>query len=242
MLKKSLLGMMTAGALSMSSGAITAQADDMAISADIGAYSQYVWRGIQQNSGKKSVQGDFGIDAGNGLSANVWFANGGLTNNAGGSVTEFDWTVDYSGEINDFSYSLGYIYYSYLNNASGNTGEVYVGAGYGPLSATYYYATNSNRGGWKKGSYLDVALSQNVSGFDLGADFGFYFGKKSTTTSTNVYPTTKKGLGHIDLSISKDVALTKQVTITPSLMVSIPTWKNHQKSNNQFVAGVNFAY
>ncbi len=233
----------------MGAGAIRAQADDSGISGDIGVYSQYMWRGMQQTSGA-SVQGDLGTDIAGGLSANVWFSAP-LGNNAnGGNNTEFDWTIDYSGEISGIGYSLGYIFYSYLNNATGNTGEVYAGLGYGPVSVTYYYATNSSKGGWKKNAYLDVALSHSIGGFDLGADFGFYFGKASTAVPAehiNEFPTTRKGLGHVDLSISKDVAIGDNVTMTPLLMVSIPTWKavapaTRPNNTNQVVAGVNFAY
>ncbi len=248
-MKKTFFGILIAGVLGMSTGAVEAQAGDAGISGDIGVYSQYMWRGMQQTP-NASVQGDLGVDIIDGLSANVWFAAPLGTRAGQVNYTEFDWTIDYSREISGLNYSLGYIFYSYLNNATSNTGEVYFGLGYGPVSATYYYATNSNVGGWKKNSYLDVALSQNVGGFDLGADFGFYFGKVSTSIPANhinEFPTTKKGLGHVDLSVSKDVALNDHVTMTPSLMVSIPTWKDavtnkRPRNSNQIVAGVNFSY
>jgi len=243
-MKKMYLSMVMAGLLGLGFGTTQAQAEDLSVSGDIGIFSQYVWRGMAQGNSGASVQGDLGADVMDGLSANVWFAT--PIGSGANSVTEFDWTLDYSGEVSGLSYSVGYIWYSYLNGASGNTGEVYAGVGYGPVSATYYYATNSNNGGWKKSSYLDVSLSGAVSGFDLGADFGFYFGKAATATSINEFPTTKKGLGHIDLSISKDVKIS-DVTMTPSLMVSIPTWKDNTtnkrpNNSNLVVAGVNFSY
>jgi len=243
-MKKTFLSMLMAGLMGLGFGAVEAQAEDLAISGDIGVFSQYVWRGMAQGNSGASLQGDFGADIADGLSANVWFAT--PIGSGSNSVTEFDWTVDYSGEIEGFSYSLGYIFYSYLNGASGNTGEVYAGVGYGPVSATYYYATNSNKGGWKKNSYLDVGLSGSAGGFDLGADFGFYFGKAATANHINEFPTTKKGLGHIDLSVSKEMKIS-DVAMTPSLMVSIPTWKNattnqRPKNSNLIVAGVNFSY
>jgi len=245
-MKKMWIAAAMAAWLGVGASVSDAQAGDLAVSGDIGVYSQYVWRGMQQTP-NASVQGDLGVALGDsGLSANVWFAS--LNNNAagGGQQTEFDWTVDYSTEVNGISASVGYIYYSYLNNAVANTGEVYAGLGFGPVSATYYYAVHSNRQGWKKSSYLDLGLSGNLGGFNLGADFGFYFGKKDTATSVNEFPTTKKGLGHVDLSISKDVELSG-LTVTPSLLVSIPTWKaanggTRPHNANQVVAGVNIAY
>jgi len=207
-----------------------AQAGDMAVSGDMGVYSQYMWRGMQQTSGN-SVQGDLNLDTGTGLSANVWAAS--LNSNS----TEFDFTVDYSGEVGDFGYSVGAIAYTYLNAASGNATEVYVGGSYGPVSATYYYAVG---GSWKKDAYADIALGQSVGGFDLSADFGFYLPSKSASNPT-AFPTIKNELGHVDLGISKDVEV-GGITFTPSFMVSLPTYTGAPNNSTQFVGGLNAAF
>jgi len=238
-LKKKYLPMMMAGLMTTGLAATTAQAEDVSVGGDIGVYSQYMWRGMQA-SPSASVQGDLGVDAGNGLSANVWFAAPMGNNAAGGNTTEFDFTVDYSGEVSGLSYSLGFIYYSYLNSASANTGEAYIGLGYGPLSVTYYNAVLANAGGWQKDAYVDVALGHSIGGFDVGANFGFYLPSTDIANPT-AFPTTKKELGHVDLSLSKDVTIA-EVTMTPSLMVSIPTYTGKPKNAHQVVAGVNFAY
>lgn len=208
----------------------SAQADEVTTFGDIGMTSQYMWRGMQQ-TGSSSVQGDLGADFGNGLSASVWFAS--LNSNS----TEFDFTVDFSGEAGGLSYSVGFIYYSYLNGASGNAGEVYVGVGYGPVSITYYNAVMANSGadGWKKDAYVDVALGHSVAGFDIGANLGFYL--PDTTTA---FPATKNELGHVDLSLSKGIKVGGAI-MTPSIMVSVPTFSG-KTVNSQVVAGVNFAY
>ena len=238
------LGLTLAMIMSAGFAAMPAQAGDSAVAGDIGVYSQYMWRGMQASAGT-SVQGDYGLDIGGGLSANVWFAaplgNVAPANkqgaNVGGNKTEFDYTVDYSGEAGGVSYSVGAIAYTYLNGAAGNATEVYAGVGFGPVSATYYYAV---AGSWKKDAYLDVALSQSLGGFDLGADFGVYLASTSAAKS-NEFPTTKNGLGHIDLSVSKDVSV-GDATMSPSLMISIPQYSGKPKNANQVVAGVNFAY
>ena len=232
------LGLTLAMIMSVGFAAIPAQAGDSVVAGDIGIYSQYMWRGMQQTQGT-SVQGDYGLDIGGGLSANVWFAAPLGNNNAvqNGNKTEFDYTVDYSGEAGGVSYSVGAIAYTYLNAAAGNATEVYAGVGFGSVSATYYYAV---AGSWKKDAYLDVAVSQSLAGFDLGADFGVYLPSTSTANPTG-FPTTKKGLGHIDLSVSKDVSV-GDATMSPSLMVSFPQYSGKPKNANQVVAGVNFAY
>ena len=236
-MKKTVFGTVAAGMLAMGGMAGVAQAEGLSVAGDMGVYSQYMWRGMQQTQGA-SVQGDFAVDIAKGLSANVWFATPLGNNVNGGNKTEFDWTVDYSGEVNNFSYSVGGIFYSYLNNGAGNAGEIYAGVGYGPVSITYYYAL---AGSWKKDAYIDAALSQSVGGFDLGADFGFYLPSTAAANPTG-FPTTKKSLGHVDLSVSKDVSLADGVTMTPSLMISTPMYSGKPKNANQVVAGINFSY
>jgi len=210
---------------------LPAQAESLSISGDVGVYSQYMWRGMQQTAGASSVQGSLGTDIGGGLSTNVWFAS------LAGPSTEFDFTIDYSGELSGFSYSVGAIHYAYLNAAAGNATEAYIGAGFGPIAATYYYAFS---GSWKKNAYLDIALSESLGGFDLGADFGIYL-PSNTVANPSSYPTTKSGLGHLDLSISKAVTM-GDVSFTPSLMISTPQYSGKPKNANQFVAGMSFSY
>jgi len=207
-----------------------AQASDLEVSGDMGVYSQYLWRGVPQAAGASSVQGDLNLDTGTGLSLNVWAAS------LNGNSTEFDFTADYSGEIGDFGYSAGVIAFTYLNAAAGNANEVYVGASYGPVSATYYYAVS---GSWKKDAYADIAVGHSIAGFDLSADLGFYI--PSSTRPSPIYPTAKKGLGHVDIAISKDVEL-NGITFTPSFMVSLPTYKNAPNNTTQFVGGLNAAF
>ena len=242
-LKKAALSLFAFGMLSMGSITASAEDSDVSISGDIGVFSQYLWRGMKQSTtGVSSVQGDLNLDTGTGLSTNVWFAS--LDNNS----TEFDFTVDYSGEFSDVSYSVGGIAYAYLNNAAANASEVYIGLGYGPISATYYYAVN---GSWKKNSYIDVALGHSMGGFDLSADFGFYIPSNTVANPSLFYDRngntlTKSGLGHVDLGISKDVAVSG-IAFTPSFMVSIPTYKEtagstSKKNNIQFVGGLNAAF
>ncbi|MBN4082482.1 hypothetical protein JYT13_01600 [Mariprofundus ferrooxydans] len=208
-----------------------AQASDMEVSGDLGVYSQYMWRGIQQAAGASSVQGDLNLDTGTGLSANAWFAS--LNSNS----TEFDFTIDYSGEVSGISYSAGVIAYTFLNQAALNANEVYIGLGYGPISASYYYAVS---GSTNKNAYADVVLSHSIGGFDMSADFGFYL-PSNTVADPTAFPTTKNELGHIDLAISKDLEL-EGITFTPSFMVSFPTYTGAPNNSTQFVGGLNAAF
>jgi uncharacterized protein (TIGR02001 family) len=120
--------------------------------ANIGLYSQYVWRGQRQSAGAMSLQGDVGIAHDSGLSANVWFATLGT-----GNATEFDFTLDYSADLGFMGYSAGLILYRYHNSGGANATEVYVGATHELGSATLYYDTNSKNIWFDLGSSIELA-------------------------------------------------------------------------------------
>lgn len=227
---KTIIKQISALLVAVGAMASAAQAEGLAVNGDVGVFSQYMWRGLQQTAGA-SVQGDVILDTGAGLSANVWFAS------LNGPSTEFDFTVDYSGEVSGLSYSVGAIAYSYLNSGASNAVELYAGLGYGPVSATYYYAVS---GAWKKDAYVDLGLSHSLGGYDFSADFGFYLPSKSVTNPT-AFPTTKNELGHVDVAASKDIEV-GDITFTPSLMVSFPTYTNAPTNSTQFVGGLNAAF
>ncbi|MDX8390934.1 MAG: hypothetical protein R8M38_10660 [Mariprofundaceae bacterium] len=227
-MKKKSLGLTLAAMIGMAAFVMPSHAEGISVGGDVGIYSSYVWRGFS-GTDATSIQGDLAVDGGNGFSANVWFAAP-LTGDSEQPVTEFDYTIDYSGEAGDFSYSVGFIYYAYLNQSDWNTGEVYVSAGYGPVSITYYNAVVGDDNGWDGDGYLNLAAGTSVSGFDLGASLGYYMPDVGDSE-----------LGHIDLSISKDVTI-GDATMTPSLTVSIPLYDAAPDDTNQVVAGVNFAF
>ncbi|MDX8387527.1 MAG: TorF family putative porin [Ghiorsea sp.] len=170
-----------------------AHASDLEIGADMGVFSQYVWRGQAQGNGESSVQGDFAASFTENLSANVWFATLGS-----GDATEFDYTIDYSGEAGDFGYSLGVIAYRFHNNDAANAEEVYLGVSYGVASATYYYDSDS------KNAWVDLGAGTEVSGFALDATASYSLPDVGTSEFVN-----------LALGISKDVEVGDTV-ISPS--------------------------
>ena len=207
-----------------------AQAGDMEIASDLGVYSQYVWRGAAQSGGQSSVQGDFGTSFTDNLSANVWFATLGA-----GNATEFDYTVDFSGEAGDVGYSVGVVAYSFLNQKSLNTSELYAGVSMGPVAATLYYDNDAN----KKDMYLEVSGGIDLAGFATGVTVGYVMPDAGT-----------KEVSVVTLDISKDIEL-NGVTITPSFAYNIGSGPNKGVTNaagdvtskgDQMVAGINFAY
>jgi uncharacterized protein (TIGR02001 family) len=158
-------------------------ADDISVYADIGAQSQYIWRGAAQSvNNDPAIQGDVGIEHASGLSANVWFSTGLSDKNE----VEYDITLDYSGEAGDIGYSVGFISYQFTKSTA-SANEVYVGASYDIASLTAYYDSAN------KNLYTELGAGMTVADmFDASASFGV--NSPDVGSSTN----------HITLGASKD--------------------------------------
>ncbi|HKJ61654.1 MAG TPA: TorF family putative porin [Hyphomicrobiales bacterium] len=252
---KKIITQISALLLSMGIMASAAQAEDLSVSGDIGVVSQYVWRGVPQTSSKAAVQGDLGVALG-GLSASVWFSNAYASPNpqfAGHDVVEFDWTVDYSGDIGEtgLGYSVGAIGYTYLYDSSSNFPEIYGGLSYGPVSLTAYYniSDSANKAYLSGDLWIDLGASASVAGFDLSGTLS-YANWKNDTVNRPVASSFKDGFNLVTVGVSKDLAVS-DVTVTPSLTVTVPVIGKDAANNRniygvaateEFVAGVNFSY
>ena len=202
-----MLGMGMASASSVSQAA-----DGISTFADIGGYSQYVWRGAAQGTGQSSLQGDVGVEHESGLSANVWFATG-----VGDSETEYDITFDYSGEAGDIGYSVGYIMYKFVDDSSLDAEEAYLGASMGIASLTIYMGDGYN--------YIEAGVGDTVADmFDASLSVGSNSPDSGSSTT------------HTTLSLSKDFDM-GAYTLTPSITVGKVT-----DLDTEFVAGVNASF
>ena len=176
-MKKSLLALtfvLTAAAVP------TASFADVAF--NVGAVSDYRYRGISQTRLKPALQGGVDYSAG-GFYVGTWASTIKWIKDAGGDANvEIDVYGGYKGEIaKDFGYDVGVLQYLYPSarttawNAlykNPNTTEVYGALTFGPATAKLSYALTNLFGNYdfgknndSKGSYyLDLSAS-----FDVGA-------------------------------------------------------------------------
>ncbi len=96
-----------------SASAFAAMGDsDFEFSANVGFVSEYSFRGIQQADEGPAVQGGFDVSHTSGFYAGVWGSN--VDFNDGDEATmELDVYAGYSGDVGNFNYDIGAIYYSY---------------------------------------------------------------------------------------------------------------------------------
>ena len=197
--------------------------DAVSVFADIGGYSQYVWRGMNQSvNNDASVQGDVGVSHESGLSANVWFATG--VDVGAGAETEYDITVDYSGEAGDFGYSVGYIMFKYMEDSTLDFEEFYVGGSYSIASATAYIGDGYN--------YLALSAGDSIADlFDASVTIGYTDRDAGTSEVSDV-----------TLSASKDFDM-GSFTLTPSLTYAMPQGDLSTAGyNDEIAVGLNASF
>lgn len=118
----------TAMSVAILSGGLTAAPAALAdFSANIGATSNYVWRGASQTGNNPAIQGGIDYESELGLYAGVWASNVNFGDDYSDAETEVDgyfgWGMDFS---EDVGIDLGYVYYHYGQNEIGSDfGEIY---------------------------------------------------------------------------------------------------------------------
>ena len=130
------------------------------LSGNIGATSDYLWRGTTQTDHGAATFGGLDYGHSSGLYAGTWVANV-------SSDTEIDVYAGFAGEAAGLSYDIGYIHYHYPNNAE-DFGEGYISLGYSLVSVGYYMDFD-NENSYVSGA-IDYELKEGLSiGLNAGA-------------------------------------------------------------------------
>ncbi len=155
------------------------------LSANVGVVSDYIFRGITQTS---SAAANGGIDWSDesGFYAGIWAINieGGASTGNGFAVIkptsgvaglEIDTYLGYGGEVEDFSYSIGFTHYEYSGDFDTTYDEVNLGAGYGDFSLDIAIGTHENTPQdddylWYSLGYSTGPFSVSYNGFGQDAD------------------------------------------------------------------------
>ena len=138
------------------------------VSANIGATSNYVWRGMSQTGDASAIQGGLDYAHESGFYAGTWVSTLGDVN--GGE--ELDLYGGFGGEVSSVGYDVGVIYYAYPSAQDANFTEIY-----GSLSMSYftvglnYTVDSQNKVAASRFNDGDVYVYASGS-FDLPAGFG----------------------------------------------------------------------
>ena len=199
-MNKKLITLAVAGALAapLFATAADAPAPEHTITGNMGIFSSYRFRGIDQTFGKPALQGGIDYSHSSGIYLGNWNSN--VSSGAGfpdGNL-EMDFYGGYKFSLGDFGFDVGAIYYYYpgsegkvlgLGASSGvvDNKEIYLGVTWKFLTVKYYYALDdyfSLRGVAKNGtplnkgtdgtSYLDFSASYDLgNGWGINGHVGF---------------------------------------------------------------------
>jgi len=160
-------------------------APEDSLSYNVGAVTQYRYRGISQTKGKPALQGGADFAAASGWYVGTWASTISWIADAGNAATpkvsvngpvELDLYGGYKFDLNGIAMDVGYLKYQYLGNqlanvpgqVNANTDEVYAAATYGVFTLKDSYSLSNLFGNANsKGSqYLDLSAT-----FDLGEGY-----------------------------------------------------------------------
>ena len=154
--------------------------------ANIGATSNYVWRGLTQTDDGAAISGGVDYAHDSGFYAGTWASN--VDYNS--ARAEVDFYGGFANEINGLGYDVGLIYYWYPGADDEGNGEdeldfteIYGSLSYGPVTAGIYYTVDTEAGGDDDHLYyygsagMEIAPTWSISGtlghydFDGGDDY-----------------------------------------------------------------------
>jgi len=178
-------------ALAQTPPAATPPAPDYTLTANVGLFSEYIFRGISQTAGKPAVQGGFDWAHANGFYLGTWGSNISWLEDFGAytrSSLEWDFYGGYKANFpgsEDWSYDIGTLYYLYPGNrnpgfANANTWEIYAALNWKWLGAKASYNLDDYFGAQPTGKktdgtwYFDFYANYPVAdtGFTLLGHFG----------------------------------------------------------------------
>ena len=171
-----------AAVLDSSTGLVSA-ASAVEITGNVGATTDYIWRGDTQASGDASLSGGLDADFGNGFAIGTWVGSLGASDDDSANY-ELDIYASYSTEVGGFPLEIGYISYLYPGVADSDSdfSDIYIGTSIAGISVTYYMNAGAEDDGYEDAeeTYLsldyDYALSEDIS-------IGLHYGSQSYSDS-----------------------------------------------------------
>ena len=148
------------------------------LSANIGATSNYLWRGLTQTKDSPAMSG--GIDYANesGFYAGAWTSNVDFDDGSGNQA-ELDLYAGFGGETGSVGYDVGVIYYAYpLADAPADEldfTEIYGSLSFGPATVGVAYTIDTEAGGDDNHLYYYASAGTDLDdGWSVGGTIGQY--------------------------------------------------------------------
>ena len=153
-MKKQLLTTLTLSCLSIFSTSSLAE-----VSANAGASSNYLWRGITQTGDAAQVFGGLDYSHDSGFYAGTWVSN--IDFGGDKPSYELDLYGGFSADLNsEMSFDVGYVYYAYPDAVDSiDFGEIYGALSWNVVEAKISYLTNAQSGASSEEDMLYLELN-----------------------------------------------------------------------------------
>ncbi len=134
------------------------------MSANIGAHSKYIFRGVELSDGG-AISGGLDYSHESGFYLGTWMSD------ISGAGTELDLYTGFGGEIESISYDVSALYFAYPNDSNNNEyAEVALSLGYGPATVMVAYTPWEQRD-----NDVDAAWGEGDIYYSLGVDIPYEF-------------------------------------------------------------------
>lgn len=143
------------------------------VSANIGAASNYIWRGVTQSGDGPAVSGgvDYAHDAG--FYAGTWVSTVDFGGDSDNNEYEQDLYLGFGGEVGNFGYDLGVTHYMYPLAEDADFTEAFLSASYSNFSAGLAYTVASDVNDEAAAQFIeDDVYYYAAADFELPDDFG----------------------------------------------------------------------
>jgi len=202
----------------------------------VGVFDKYLWRGYNFSENSAVAQGGMDLSA-NGLTVSYW-TNGQFKDDnglQGGDAYETDITLDYSMDLGELvSLSAGNIYYTL--DGLNDTNELYLGVTLNTLlspTLKAYYDWDEI----KDSRFYTLSIGHSLELGKITLNAGALASYMEGTDNLGVIETNVPW--NAELSLSADVAVTDQITVTPSFLYSSPLSDDAQATiDTEMVSGL----
>lgn len=176
------------------------------IKGNIGATSDYVWRGNTQSKGDASISGGIDADLGNGFAVGVWTASLGGSTGADEADYETDIYGSYSFALAGIGLEVGYIAYQYpgVAESASDFEEFFVSADLGLVSVSFFRLDNAEDAAQNdnKGTYISI---DSDFALDDGWTLGLHYGEEDFDILESDYDTAiSLSKGEVTFTVSGD--------------------------------------
>ena len=180
----------TLAALLVTSTALTGVAQAAEVEANVGATTDYIWRGNTQSSGDASLSGGLDVDFGNGFALGTWVGSLGASDDMvdddlqDSANYELDIYASYSTEIGGLPLEVGYIAYLYpgVADSDNDFADFYISTELAGIGISYYMLASAENDtvDEDEGTYVSVDYDYALAG-DL--TLSLHYGMEDFTNS-----------------------------------------------------------